>query len=341
MKKFLTIVLSICLLSVTVFTSCNKKEEVKLEIATTTSDLKKYTKDRTDEAAIRGLYEVGFQNIDFSMYSITENSVYMQDNWREKILQLKAVADELGMKFVQAHSPGGNPLSQNPQEVESLIATTIRSIEICEVLGIENTVVHAGWRGGLTKYQWFEANKSFYERLLPTAERCGVNVLCENSTSKNMGSNYYINTGEDMREFIEYVDHPNFHGCWDTGHANCEEGDQYDDIVELGNEMYAIHYADNLGDADTHLLPFIGNLNHDSIMKALKEIKFKGYFTLECDGKDRCKQDWNGPELPLFQDYQSMYSLREFPRYLTRIEQEKLLYETAKYILSSYEMLAK
>ena len=129
MKKFLTIVLSICLLSVTVFTSCNKKEEVKLEIATTTSDLKKYTKDRTDEAAIRGLYEVGFQNIDFSMYSITENSVYMQDNWREKILQLKAVADELGMKFVQAHSPGGNPLSQNPQEVESLIATTIRSIE--------------------------------------------------------------------------------------------------------------------------------------------------------------------------------------------------------------------
>ena len=42
-------------------------------------------------------------------------------------------------------------------------------------------------------------------------------MLCENSTAKNLGNQYYINTGADMREFIEYVNHPNFHGCWDMG----------------------------------------------------------------------------------------------------------------------------
>ena len=31
-------------------------------------------------------------------------------------------------------------------------------------------------------------------------ERCGVNVLCENSTKSNMKDQYFINTGKDMRE---------------------------------------------------------------------------------------------------------------------------------------------
>ena len=294
-----------------------------LGIATTTGDLLGHSGYNTDAEVLRGLYDAGFRNIDLSMYKFTPESPYMQDNWREEVLELKEVADGLGMKFVQAHSQGGNPLSTNPQEAEFLVEATIRSIEICEVLGIENTVVHAGW-GEFTKEEWFRENKTFYERLLPTAERCGVNVLCENSTSKNMGSLYYINTGKDMLEFIKYVNHPNFHGCWDTGHANCEAGSQYDDIITLGEEMYAIHYADNLGDGDTHLLPFVGNLDPNQVIRALQETEFDGYFTLECDGRYRASGDWFGPQLPGLKNLSSM----------TRLEQETLLYQAAEYILN-------
>ena len=195
-------------------------KDVKLKIATTTGDLKgAYS---TEEEIIEKLYEAGFRYLDFNMYSLNASSALMQDNWRDTALVIKAVADSLGIQFVQAHSPGYNLLAATKAEMDLVIATNIRAIEVCEVLGIKNTVVHAGYKGGLTKQQWFAENKAIYDQLLPTAERCGVNVLCENSTAKNLGNQYYINTGADMREFIEYVNHPNFHGCWDTGHAALE-----------------------------------------------------------------------------------------------------------------------
>ena len=322
--------------STTIDNSPEDTPATRWEIATTTSDLKGKSGYYTDEKVLRGLHEAGFKYIDFSMYSFARNDVYMSDNWREEALKLKAVADELGMEFVQAHSQGGNPLSSS--ESEFIVQATIRSIEICEVLGIKNTVVHAGWGSGLSKEEWFAKNKAFYERLLPTAEKCGVNILCENSTAANMGSNYYINTGADMLEFIQYVDHPNFHGCWDTGHANCEPGSQYDDIVTLGDEIYAIHFADNLGNADSHMMPFFGTLDINPIIQALVDIEYDGYFTLECDGKQRNQNTYSGPEFEWIKETYPDVAVSSSPKDMTRIEQEKLLYIIAEHIIKNYPL---
>ena len=59
------------------------------------------------------------------MSSFTPECVYMQDNWREEVQKIKAVANELGMKFVQAHSQGGNPLSKKQEEVDFIVSATI------------------------------------------------------------------------------------------------------------------------------------------------------------------------------------------------------------------------
>ena len=303
------------------------------KIATSTSDLYKSHGFATDEEKIRGLHEAGFRYIDLSMYSFTQDSAYMSDCWREEALKLKAVADELGMEFVQAHSQGGNPLSQS--EVEFIVQATIRSIEICEVLGIKNTVVHAGWGSGLSKNEWFAKNKEFYERLLPTAEKCGVNILCENSTAANMGSNYYINTAEDMLEFIQYVDHPNFHGCWDTGHANCEPISQYDSLVTLKDELYAIHFTDNWG-SDSHMMPFFGTLDINSVIKALVDIEYDGYFTLECTGSERTNDFYHCPELDVIKEHYPDDAALFSTQKMSRQEEERLLYITTEYILKNY-----
>ena len=249
-----------------------------MRIATTTEDF--YFFCSTDEDRIREIHRAGFRYIDFSMYNLSQYKRYMQENWRDEVGKIKALADSLGMKFVQAHSPGGNPLSDDPAHVDALLKATIRSIEICEMLGIQNTVVHNGYAHGISKEEWFLKNKAFYQKLLPEAERGGVNILCENSTKSNMGDCYFINTGRDMREFIEYVDHPRIHGCWDTGHANCE-GSQYDEIMAIGKKLYAIHYNDNHCQKDDHIAPFLGRLNHDEVMCALIDVGFGGFFTLE------------------------------------------------------------
>ena len=297
-----------------------------MKIATSTGDFGHYCK--TDEERIRQLHQAGFKYIDLSMYRFTPDCAYMQDGWEKETKKIKNLADELGMQFVQAHSQGGNPF--NHWETDFIVAATLRSIEICAKLGIKNTVVHAGIKLGITKEEWFKLNKEFYNKLLPTAEKYGVNVLCENSTSVNVEGYYYANSGKDMREFIEYVNHPNFHVCWDTGHANCE-GSQYEEIMALGEHLYAIHYNDNHGNADEHILPYFGTLNHDEVINALLDVGYKGYFTLECDSSLRQPKCWLGDRRAFERDKRALV-----PPYFMQQDIEKLLYKTAKYLLEQY-----
>lgn len=299
-----------------------------MKIATTTEDFGRFCAN--DCQRIKELYNAGFRYIDLSMYSFTPDSPYMQENWQSEVQKIKNLADSLGMTFVQAHSQGGNPLSTDKAHVDFLLSATVRSIEICSLLGIKNTVVHNGVASGLTKEEWFEKNRLFYKKLFPAMEKCGVNVLCENSTKANMQDDYFINSGKDMREFIKYVGHPQIHGCWDTGHANCE-GSQYDEIMAVGDDLYAIHYNDNCGSHDEHLAPFMGTLNHDEVIGALTDVGFKGYFTLECCSPLRSSKYWLGNRRP----YEKDSRLAE-PQLFMQRSIEKMLYETAEYLLSSY-----
>ena len=305
-----------------------------MKIATTTGDFDFFC--ATDEERIRELYRAGFRYIDLSMYNLTTDSIYMNDGWRGEAEKIKVLAESLGMKFIQAHSPGGNPLSDDADSVDFLLRATIRSIEICGALGIKNTVVHTGFARGVSKEEWFRLNKAFYEKLFPIMEECGVNVLCENSTRVNMGECYFINNGKDMREFVEYVNHPMIHACWDTGHANCE-GSQYDEIMALGDELYAIHYNDNHGMKDDHIAPFLGRMNHDEVINALIDVKFKGYFTLECDTSLVKYNLWTGPRRR-FEDEKRALKLSE-PQLFMQRHIEAMMYDTAKWMLEEYGIL--
>ena len=180
-------------------------------------------------------------------------------------------------------------------------------------------------------YQYFQMkNLEFYKKLFPAMEKYGVNVLIENSTAKNMGAQYYANTGEDMLAFLKFANHPLLHACWDTGHGNCE-GAQYNNIVTLGEELYAIHYNDNHGFSDEHLIPFFGTLNHDEVINALIDVDFKGYFTLESSLSLVGKNDW--PHMR--RSFVSDTRLAE-PQLFMQQKCESLLYDVSKYILTSY-----
>ena len=304
-----------------------------MKIATTTTDFGFFCAN--DEERIRQLHKAGFRYIDLGIYGITPDAPYMHDDWRDRVNKLKAVADELGMEFVQAHSPIGNALSDDPKHVEMLVQSTIRSIEVCQMLGIKKTVSHGGKIEGISKEEFFDRNKAFFEKLIPTMERCGVNVLCENSSTVNSGTKYALKNGKDMRQFIEYVDHPLFHGCWDTGHAN-QEGSQYDEILALGEHLYAIHYNDNHGVTDDHIIPFLGRLNHDEIMHALIDVGFQGHFTLECVWT-LIRYDQVTGKRNRFEKEGVTLKLSE-PQLFMQQHLEKLMYDTAKWMLEQYDL---
>jgi len=249
-----------------------------LKLASTTANFKILPVDDHLER-VRHVAKAGFKYVDLSFYSIDKvNSPFMLENFKEYTGQLKNLADELGIKYVQAHLPNCNPLDK--EHFYEYCRCTIRAIEVCGMLGIENAVIHTGWMEGITKKQYFEMNAEALKPIFPAMEKNNVNVLIENSAKANMGDKYFFLTGADMKEFIDYVKHPLIHACWDLGHANME-GHQYQDIIALGDDLRAIHVHDNNGKCDQHVAPFTGTLNMDEVITALIDIDYKDYFTFE------------------------------------------------------------
>ncbi len=270
-------------------------------LATTTGDLCRYF--TTDAETITALHRAGFRHIDLSLYDMTGLShPYMQDDWKEKIRSLKETADALGMDFVQSHAPSANPLEFNAQW-EVSVAVTCRALEICQVLGIPMSVYHSGWSmelpyamaGAGEKYA--EENMKFIRRIIPTMEKTGVMLLIENSTHANMGECYFFYTGKEMKDFLQYANHPLLGACWDTGHANIE-GHQYDDILALGDDLRALHFNDNGGARDEHIMPYLGTMSVDAVMCGLRDIGYRGPFTLEATSSLRSYNEWTGPRRP-------------------------------------------
>ena len=230
-----------------------------------------------NEEAFAKLRRIGYRNADIALggkrlFSSDENE------WKTAVDGIAENAAKHGIKIVQAHSPNSNPVDDSRKEKEFFYAT--RSLEICERLGIKDLVVHAGYDSDLGKTEWYEKNRDFYRLLFPFMEKAEVNVLTENTTKNNLSRGFYLYTGADMVEFIEYVDHPLFNAVWDTGHGT-SEGCQYDNVVALGKYLRGLHVHDNNGKADEHGIPYTGVLNLDSLICGLMDIGYKGYFTFE------------------------------------------------------------
>ena len=296
-----------------------------MKLATTTCDFDEFF--NTYQEKIDCVCDAGFKYIDLSMYVIAKNDeLLVSNNWCDNAKTILENTQRKGARFVQAHSPGGNPLSEDLSHVDELIEATIRSIDVCGVLGIPNIVVHAGMLKGISKEQSFEMNRDFFRKLFPAMERNNVNVLCENSTQKNMGDMYFTNTGADMKEFVRYVDHPLFHACWDTGHGNCE-GAQYDEMTAIGSDLYALHINDNRGLRDEHFLPYFGSMNLDEIMNALIDIGYNGYFTFES-----CSVIRPSKFRMTFERDTRLFHSQPF----MQMHLERLMYEMGEYILNQY-----
>jgi len=250
-----------------------------MKLATTTTDFRGFVP--TQEEAVRHIRQAGFRFADynFGIDYAQHNGAY-SEGWRIYMARMNVLADELGMQYVQAHAPMGSPIKRG-EGYKPFIDATIRCIECCAILGIPNLVVHSGYERGITKEEAFERNSLFYSPLLDCAEQYGVNVLVENFNKMSDPEIYWIDNAPDLRALIDYINHPLFHACWDTGHGNMQEMPQHESLRILDKHVYALHVQDNLGNTDAHLAPFFGSLNLDSLMHGLQEIGYKGYFTFE------------------------------------------------------------
>lgn len=251
-----------------------------MKLATTTGDFGGYTNSQIQ--ALRYVREAGFQYADynFGMDYKHRNGVY-SECYEDYFAQVNAATAEIGIQLIQAHSPMGTPLN-DPDG--NFLADTLRCVDACGAWGIPNLVVHSGYAHGLDVQQTLAANKVFFAPLLARAEKYGINILVENFNKMCVPGLFWIDNATDLRALIDYVDHPLFHAVWDVGHANLQDMPQDEELRVLGSHVRALHVQDNLGDTDSHLLPFLGTTSMDALMHGLQEIGYDGYFTFEVGG---------------------------------------------------------
>ncbi len=251
--------------------------------------------------AVRMTAEAGFEAIDFSMY--TPDGAVFGRGGIALVREMRRIAEGCGVCFNQAHAPFAKykPQEEAREENRKLFEQTCRSIEIAGELGAERIIVHPAFIcPHIDASQRFEMNMEIYSRLLEVARANNVIIAIENmyGRHKDKSSKLIRNVCSHAEEFIRYVDAldtPYITACVDVGHAGLVGESASSMILALDKRVTCIHIHDNDFYEDIHTLPFFGDINFNSVIRALRDIGYTGDVTLEADGflKDLPDELWS------------------------------------------------
>ena len=112
------------------------------------------------------------------------------------------------------------------------------------------------------------------KELAPVAKEHNTCILLE---SLNRYETHFLNTQQQSFDICEQVSHPNVMLMSDFFHMNIEETDSPNALKTVKKYLKHVHLADN-----TRMQPGTGKLDFAANFKALKDIGFDGFGSLEC-----------------------------------------------------------
>lgn len=137
---------------------------------------------------------------------------------------------------------------------------------------------------------WSEPRQNALERLcrvlkkiLPLCEKKGIQLALENVVPlpREAGFAFLGDNITDFQFIFSQQDSEFIKFCLDIGHANIK-GNPLQYIEKLGKEIVGIHFHDNRGQKDEHLIVGDGTVPWEDLMIGLKGINFRGPFISEC-----------------------------------------------------------
>jgi len=223
----------------------------------------------------------GFKHFELSMGNFPRERI-SEDKLNMMFDNMQEVKESLKVDFPSAHAP----YSFNPCESEESFEVQVQHIEcalrVCESLGIDRMVTHAGFGFSESYDEMIEKNVKYYNTILPLAERYNVTFLIENIAEEIYKRKLVIEYADNILLLREKLNnHPLIGACWDTGHANTKHIDQYPEIIKLKGILKGLHLQDNNGINDDHMPILMGTVNYDDVIQGLKDIGYDGAFNME------------------------------------------------------------
>lgn len=240
-----------------------------------------------EEKAVEYIAKSGFDAWDFSMFAMCEYDWEKQmilkndhplasGNYLAFARRLKRIGEDNGIVCNQSHAP----FPSSCPEIRSYLK---RAIECTAEAGGKICIIHPD--NNKTALE----NAEMYDELLPFAKECGVKIATENmwnwDNKKQQSSFAACATSESFVEHLDAVNDDFFVACLDIGHAEMRGSGSgaVNMIYSLGERLKALHIHDNDRWHDSHQIPFSMSISFYDIVKALKDINYQGYFTLEAD----------------------------------------------------------
>ena len=239
-----------------------------------------------EEKAVEYIAKAGFDAWDFSMFKMLDydwrkNTHSNNDhplsgkNYLAFARKLKQIGLDNGIECNQSHAPFPSSNEILPYLQRSIECTAEAGGKICIIHPVNNDTP--------------EQNAEIYTKLLPFAKECGVKIATENmwnwSGEEDVATPAACSSPDDFNAHLDAVNDDYFIACLDLGHAEMKGiGTSAVEMIKaLGNRLQALHIHDNDKLHDSHQIPFSMNMDFEKIVKALKEINYQGYFTLEAD----------------------------------------------------------
>ena len=240
-----------------------------------------------EEKAVELIAKAGFDAWDFSMFSMCKydwgtksvlatDHPLSSDNYLAFARKLKQIGLDNGIHCNQSHAP----FPVYSKDIRSYLK---RAIECTAEAGGKICVIHPD------NFKGPEENAEMYLELLPFAKEYGVKLATENmwNWDKTLDHSTFAAcaTPKSFCEHIDVLNDDFMVACLDIGHAEMKGSDTTapEMIRALGHRLQALHIHDNDKWHDSHQIPFSMDIDFMPIVKALKEIDYNGYFTLEAD----------------------------------------------------------
>lgn len=263
----------------------------------------------------------------------------VEDDYKKLADSCARAADYANVKYVVAHAPclhfaiPSALVDRENEEYRANLRAIRRSVEVCHLLGIPRTVIHACVDPSFDKATFYRYNEMFYRDLLDLAEKHSIVIMTENWDNDPT----HFSTGKDLRDFLDFMDHPLLAACWDTAHGNiaknAREIGQYNNILALGDKLKGLHLSDNFGDRHHHSWPFAGIINFDEVMQGIIDVGYDGLFNFEASYTLHHSKTYN--RKPFIYKGKEVNTLLD-PGIALKEKAVDLLYDVGKHILDSY-----